>query len=513
MQADLIWAGGLFVGLLIAALLVNRLAPERRKSVRRIAILYVLYLLAFGLRYTFVGLQSAVWAERLLVASELLQAFVLVNVVGTLAFAVLLRRVGINLPMIASDIIVGLGYVAATIAVLAGHGLNPSSVLATSAVVSAVLAFSLQSTLGNIFGGVALQLDGSVHEGDWVQLENGKQGKVRAIRWRHTVVETRDWSTIIVPNAQLLAGNIMILGRRGGEDVPQRMWVWFAIDFRFSPDRVIKVVTEALNASPIPGVSDNPPPNVVCMDFMRVRNESVASYAARYWLTDLPADDPTNSRVRARIYAALKREGIPLAVPAQTNFVEMQDEGRLERRKSRRLAERVAALRTVQLFRSLTNEEIETLADGMGHVIYTGGEVITRQGARANWLYIMTRGSAEVRTTYDPDGEGPIPAANKLVATLTAPNFFGEMGLMLGEPRQADIVAVTDVECFRLGTEAFERVLLARPAIVDELSDRMASRHMELIAVREDLDAAARQSRHDKERDQILTGIKSFFGL
>ena len=101
--------------------------------------------------------------------------------------------------MIASDLLVGLGYIVATLASCRATASTRRARSRPGAVVSAVLAISLQSTLGNILGGVALQLDGSIHEGDWIQLENGKQGKVRAIRWRHTVVETRDWSTIIVP--------------------------------------------------------------------------------------------------------------------------------------------------------------------------------------------------------------------------------------------------------------------------------------------------------------------------
>jgi len=513
MKTELVWALGLFAAVILTASLVNKFAESHRPRLRRVVILYVVYVVALGAFFALSAFGSETWARRLLVAAELLQAFTLVNVVSMLGFSVALPRSGVTVPMIATDLAVGLGYILATLGVLTGHGLNPASVLATSAVVSAVLAISLQSTLGNILGGVALQLDGSIHEGDWIQLENGRQGRVRSIRWRHTVVETRDWSTIIVPNAQLLAGSIMILGKREGRSVPQRMWVWFNVDFRFPPTRVIGVVSDAINASPIDGVAQEPKPNVVCMDFTKDQRESFATYAVRYWLTDLAADDPTNSRVRARVYTALHRAGIPLAVPAQTTFLEVKDEHRTAVRMQRRLEERLAALRTVALFRSLKEEELRTLADGMSHVMYTANEVITRQGAVAHWLYVMTSGTAQVRANVDPDGAGPLPSEAKLVATLTAPDFFGEMGLVTGEPRAADVVAVTDVDCFRLGKETFERVLLDRPEIANELSEKLATRRIELIAVRDGLDEGARRSRHASERDRILDGIKGFFGL
>jgi CRP-like cAMP-binding protein len=327
------------------------------------------------------------------------------------------------------------------------------------------------------------------------------------VRWRHTVVETRDWSTIIVPNAQLLANNITILGKRDGAEVPQRMWVWFNVDFRFPPSRVVDVVTEAIHASPIENVSPEPKPSVVCMDFTKDMRESVATYAVRYWIKDLASDDPTNGRVRARIYTALRRAGIPLAVPAHTAFVEMKDEERAKKFAERQTERHLAALKTVHLFRALKEDELRTLAEGMIPVLYTTGETITRQGAVAHWLYVMTAGTAEIRMKVETAKE-PI-----LVATLNAPDFFGEMGLMTGEPRSADVVAMKDVECFRLGKETFERVILKRPEMADELSEKLATRRVELIAVRDGLDAGAKSARQATERERILGSIKQFFGL
>jgi small-conductance mechanosensitive channel/CRP-like cAMP-binding protein len=511
MRTDLWWALGLFVAVVLTAAIVNALAPGQRIRVRRIVILFGVYALCFAGHHVLEAGGSLKWAGRMHFGAELLQAFTVVNIVSTLAFLVLLPKLGVSVPMIASDLAVGIGYILATLGVLSGHGLDPSSVLATSAVVSAVLAISLQSTLGNILGGVALQLDGSIHEGDWLQLDNGRQGKVRSIRWRHTVLETRDFTTIIVPNVQLLANNILILGKRDGRAVPTRMWVWFNVDYRYPPTQIIKVVTDALRASAMEGIASDPQPNVVCMDF--AKDPSVASYAVRYWLPDMNATDSTTSRIRERIYTSLRRAGIPLAVPAQTMFLEVQDDNRLERHTRRQVDDRLAALKTVTLFRHLTENELRTLAEGMSQVIYTANEIITRQGAVAHWLYLLTSGKVQIRANVDPDGSGPIPAQSKIIATLDAPDFFGEMGLMTGEPRMADVVAVTPVECFRLGKDTFQQVVVERPEMADELSETLASRRVNLIAKRDGLDPEARLSRHTSERERILEGIKGFFGL
>jgi CRP-like cAMP-binding protein/small-conductance mechanosensitive channel len=514
MRQEVLWAAGLFAAIVVVAALVNKFRPSHKKQIRRLVILFSLHVIALGVAHACNAAGYAVWGSRMIVAAELLQAFTIVNLAGTAIFSVLLPLVGVVLPMIASDLLVGVGYVAATLGVLSTHGLNLTGALASAAVVSAVLAISLQNTLGNILGGIALQLDGSIHEGDWIQLENGKQGRIRAIRWRHTVVETRDWSTIIVPNAHLLANNIMILGKRDGQSVPQRMWVWFNVDFRYSPTRVIDVVTEALRSSPIPGVARDPPPNCVCMDFTKERRESFATYAVRYWLTDLANDDPTSSRVRARIYTALRRAGIPLAIPASTTWVQLDDEARADKKRTRQTLQRVQSLKQIPLFRSLTDDEIHTLAEGLTEAIYTPGETITRQGAVANWLYILTSGSVEIRMHVDPDGpDGPASVQSRVVTSLKAPDVFGEMSLMTGEARSADVVATTDVECFRLDKETFQRVLLPRPEIANELSEKLAKRRIELIAAREGLDEVQIKARERMERDRILGAIRSFFSL
>ena len=505
-STEVFWALGLLGAVVVTAAIVNKLHPAHRSRLRRLVVMFLIVMVTLSASVAFQEAALDEWAKWFAVGADLTRAFLMINIGALLVFSVGLSVAGVGLPVIATDLVVGIGYVVATIIVFSQHGMSPSGAIASGAVISGVLAISLQSTLGNILGGVALQLDGSIHEGDWVQLENGKQGKVAAIRWRHTVIETRDWSTIVVPNALLLANNITILGKRGGEKVPQRMWVWFNVDYRYEPTRVIQVVTEALCDAPIENVANEPKPNVVCMDFTKDMRESVATYAARYWLVDLAPDDPTSSRVRARIYTALRRAGIPLAIPAHTAIVEMHDYERRKIHEEHEVDKRLAALRTVHLFKTFTPDELRMLAADMSQVIYAVNEKITKQGAVAHWLYVMTSGAADIRVN-DEAGQG------RTIANVKAPDFFGEMGLMTGEPRSADVVATTDCTCFRLGKEGFEKVLLGRPEIVGELSDKLASRRVELIAKRDGLDAAAKKAREATERARIVDGIKSFFGL
>ncbi|MFT3699541.1 MAG: mechanosensitive ion channel family protein [Kofleriaceae bacterium] len=505
---EVIWASSLTVALVITAALVNRFIPATKSRLRPITILLILYFISLAGYHVLEHSGEPDWARRVLIAAQVMRVLVVVSLAGTLIFRLALRGIGVVVPTIASDLLVGIAYIIAVVGVFSEFGLDPLSAVATGAAVSAILAFSLQSTLGNILGGVALQLDGSIHEGDWIQLENGKQGKIRAIRWRHTLLETRDWSTIVVPNALLLASNITILGYRDGAPAPQRMWVYFNVDFRHPPGKVIEAVTNGLLAAPIENVAADPKPNCICMDFAKDTRDSFAYYAVRYWLIDLAVDDPTSSRVRQRIYTALTRAGIQLAIPAVTNFVEIQDREREKTHDERLQDQRFSLLRTVHLFAPLTDDELRVINHGITTTIYTKGETITRQGATAHYLYVLVRGSVEIRSRKD----GKAANEHRLIAELDAPEVFGEMGLMTGAPRGADVIAKTDVECYRIDKPTFSKVLTERPEIAKELADKLASRRANNDKLAH-LTTEQRKKHHENEAARILGGIKDFFGL
>lgn len=494
-----------FAAVIFVAALVHRYAPQKKRRTRRITFIFAFYILAWGLTTLFGSMEMARAAEWLSVTTQLFGAFTLVTWLAIVLFDLALPAVGVDVVAITTDIVVGVAYVLAMLGVLRAADVNLAGLIATSAVVSAVLALSLQATLGNILGGVALQLDGSIHVGDWVQVDATRQGRVKEIRWRHTVVETRDADTIIVPNASLLASNIFIYGKKDGLPSPRRMSISFFVDFRYAPSRVISVVTEALGSAPIARVAASPAPDVVCMDLGRDQAESCARYVARYWLTDFAVDDPTNSIVRSRIYAALRRAKIPLARPAQTLFLTPEDDTSEQKRSERHFEKRLAAIESIELFKELTPEELRLLADRLHYAPFTAGEIVTKQGAVAHYLYVITEGSVEVRTHVE--------GASKPVSTLEAPAFFGEMGLMTGEPRLADVIALEDIECFRLEKEALQRVLGERPEVAEEMSRTLAKRRIELIAIRENLTAQDKGEREERERERILGRIRSFFGL
>ena len=490
---------------ILAAALVNRFVPQKRRHIRSTAILGLLYLLAFGAMH---ALMFAGRPEEAVVAgyvAEFFGAITAVNLTALVAFDLVLTAVRIEPAPLLTDIVVGVGYLAAALITFARAGVQLTGVLAISTLVTTITAFSLQGTLANVVGGLALQIDRGIKVGDWVQLENGRQGKVREIRWRFTVIETRDWDTMVVPNATILSTVVTILGKRDGAPLQHRMWVYFNVDYRHSPSIVIQTINDALQAAPIEGVALDPKAHCICMDLARDGKEPFASYAVRYWLTDLAKDDPTSSRVRERIFTALKRAQIPLAVPASHLWLENDDVAHQERKQTRELARRLEALGQVGFLKPLRDEERAHLAQRLKYAVFAPGECVTRQGAVAHWLYIVISGKAEVRVAVD--------GVDEKVAVIEAPDFVGERGLMTGEPRGATVVASVQVECYRLDKAAFVQIMNERPEIAAEVTPLLAQRKVELDIIRKHLDADASRRALAVEHSELLGKIERFFGL
>ena len=293
----------IIVGTSVLLAVVSR---RQRPHVRTALTLYALALFLFVLAAAPAALGWTTAAKTLHAAALLLIGFAVVKLSSIILFDGLLRLTPLCPQQVVRDLIVFAGYMGAGAWLLSRNGVTLSSLVATSAVMSGVIIFSLQDSLSNILGGLVLQIDETFSVGDWVKIGD-TAGTVKEITWRHVAIETRNWDTVIIPNSVLIKSQFTVIGERSGQPIQERRWVWFNVDFRVPPTEVMRVVTDALTAEPVAGSAADPPPNVVLMAF----KESYCSYAARYWLTDLAKDDPTDSLVRCRIYFALQRAGHP----------------------------------------------------------------------------------------------------------------------------------------------------------------------------------------------------------
>ena len=431
-------------------------------------------------------------------AAILATGIALIRLAGLALFRVALPAVRIKTPRIVEDIIVVAAYVAWALVRLRLAGMDPASLLTTSAVITAVVAFAMQDTLGNVLGGLLLELDDSIAIGDWIKFDD-LSGRVAEIHWRHTVIMTRNNERVIVPNSALMKTRFTLIGNPDQEPVRWRRWIWFDVEYGVAPSRVLALAEQAMAAAEVPNVAAEPKPNCVLMEFA----QSYCRYALRYYLTDPRPDDATDTRVRVLLFAALRRAGIDMAFPEFIVHTVKENEQREAARHALNIERRLAALHGVELFGALEEAERRSLADRLVYAPFAAGDVMTRQGAVAHWLYILTEGEAEVWIDA--------PGGRRAIAGLRAGDVFGEMGMMTGAPRRATVTAKTDVECYRLDKAGFADIVRSRPSIAEDLSRVLAERETRLVQVS---DAARADAANVRSRSAtLLERMRGFFGL
>jgi small-conductance mechanosensitive channel/CRP-like cAMP-binding protein len=492
-----LWA----LALVVMAVFVMRTTPAERSATLRTLALFVLAfvgaLIAGLLGYG--GFETAGKATQGL--ASLLTGISIIQISRSFVVRVVLARIRLYPPRILVDVIVIIASLVWGLYILyTDFRVDLASIVTTSAVITVVLGFALQDTLGNILGGLALQLDQTVRVGEWIELNDSTVGKVVEIRWRQTSIETRDWETVVVPNSVLMKNRFTVIGRRIGQPIQQRQWIPFNVALKYPPALVVETVNDAIRRADIPHVARNPEPTCMLVELA----SSSPGYSVAYWLTELGAMNPTNSDMRVHIVSALQRAGIPVALPSQSIFLSQEPDTR-ELELDREMRRRVAALHGIDLFDGFADADLHRLADRLASTPFSAGDALTQQGATADWLYIIANGKADV---YVENG-----LERAKVAELGPGMLCGEMGLMTGEPRAATVIARTHMDCYRLDKDSFRDLLVSRPEVADQISTLLAKRRAQLDATLKGLDEAAQAALTAHTRNDIRRTIQHFFGL
>ncbi len=181
--------------------------------------------------------------------------------------------------------------------------LQLAPLLATSAAFSIILGLALQDTLGNLFAGIALQVDHNFEIGDWLEVyhSSGKTvGQVKEISWRSTTLIGFTEEVIVLPN-RTMAG-AQIANFQAG-DMPFIRSQMFRLPYGVDSDRAKKALVQSLEA--IPEVRKYPEP--LCL--VTETNESFLSFKLVYYIDNYGLQFVLGDRVVLAGWRALEKAG------------------------------------------------------------------------------------------------------------------------------------------------------------------------------------------------------------
>jgi MscS family membrane protein len=183
----------------------------------------------------------------------------------------------------------------------------PVAALFTSAGIAGVaVALAARETLANFFGGVSIFLDRPFRTGDYIVLDNGERGEVKAVGMRSTRIVTQDDILITIPNSVIT--NVKIVN----ESMPEqhfRVHVKIEVAYGANLEQVEKVLIDLAQENKM--VKKNPPPQVRLCSF----GSSAINFELLVWARRPHDQGQLTHELNKAIYRRFMDEGIGIPFP------------------------------------------------------------------------------------------------------------------------------------------------------------------------------------------------------
>jgi CRP-like cAMP-binding protein len=118
----------------------------------------------------------------------------------------------------------------------------------------------------------------------------------------------------------------------------------------------------------------------------------------------------------------------------------------------------------VPLFSRLSGRHLRRLAEHADVVSFREGEAVVKEGRAGGTFYVVL------------EGEAKVVRRGRTLGLLGPGEFFGEISLLDGGPRTADVVASTPLVAIRIFKEAFDRMLLEERGVAAKILAVVARR-------------------------------------
>ena len=367
--------------------------------------------------------------------------------------------------------------------------INLASLIATSAVLTAIVGLALQDVLGSVISGIVIEAEEPFRPSDWVRV-GAYEGEVLETGWRTTEIRTRANEVIVLPNTYLAREPLVNYSR---PDPRHCDTLRFEAAYEAPPNTVKAAVLAVLSGDP--SVLRVPEAEVQTTQY----NPSGIEYTVRYWLEDFANLLTIRDRLLTNIWYGLRRGGVRIPFPTTDLFVHTsQPTSPLE------AGDIASALRHVPLLEPLAAGELAALAAQVRRLPFARGESIIREGEPGDSFYLIERGTVAVTIA---SRAGP-----HTINHMAAGDYFGEMSVLTGDSRSATVIAESDVAVLEVGRAAFEQILVANPALLEPIS--------QIAAHRQEAQQASRRAQpvippfaQDPAAQRLRQRIRAFFGL
>jgi branched-chain amino acid transport system substrate-binding protein len=401
------------------------------------------------------------------------------------------EKTGRKIPSVARRFVDTLVIVLAIFGIVAYvFGEKVTGLLATSSVAAMIIGLGVQMNLSNIFSGIALNIERPFRPDDWVKIGNSDEGKVMDVSWRATRIQTRDTAIIHIPNG-VVSESIIKNFSFPNKNIEQ--FIDLDIDTRYPPARVQKIIIDALLS--VEEILKHPKP------FTRLKGITDWSviYGVYYYLDNYAKKMAVAEAVWKRVRAHLKRAGITRAIKRELMYVADDKE-----RQSDQQLEPLNLIKDIDVFKPFSDEAKASLSQRIHSCTFRKNEYIVRQGDEGDSLFIIVEGAVKVQLRQSDE---------KLIdlAVLGAGKFFGEMALLTGETRSANVVAISETHLIEVTREDIAPIMHQNPELSNMLAEVLADRKERNEMM---IENSENQQMEDQKAPRHIVGkIMQYFGI
>ncbi|HPF35939.1 MAG TPA: mechanosensitive ion channel family protein [Candidatus Krumholzibacteria bacterium] len=417
------------------------------------------------------------------------------------------RRRDFPLPDLLHDILRAVLMLALAFGVLKAElGIDIGPLLASTALLTAVIGFALQGVLGNLLAGMSLHLTRSLRPGAWVRIDD-LEGRVTATNWRETRLRDRRGHMWVIPNGKVAEARI----NNYQDPTPLRAHqIEVGASYSDAPDEVIEALVQA--ALEVPEVRRSPAPRADITSYL----DFGINYRLLYWTTDYPRHVIIDGEVNRMIWYQFKRRGIEIPFPMSdvllNDFMAVVYNQRRIPPSERQLDDVVADLRRSKLVTELVtddqglplldDDDLRQVAPRVRRLRYARGETLCRQGDDGDVFWVLVKGALAGAIAKD---------GGEIDFQVQPGAVVGEMSLLTGVCRSATLTVTASAEVLEFDASAFGALLSLHDELPARLSDLAAARAAQNRAA---LEESARDRAAEREvvleRDGILGRLLRF---
>jgi len=341
-----------------------------------------------------------------------------------------------------------------------GYQLELTGLLATSGIAAVILGFAMQDLLANVIAGFSIHMTRAYRVGDWLLLgEKSERAEVTEINWRSTRLVNNDQISYEIPNSEIVKNRIVNLNYPTPEHAV-RMRI--GLDYDVPPALAKETLLAA--AANAQGVIESPAPTVFLCDF----GDHSVIYELRVWMRQANLYNVACDDIRTAIWYEFKRRDIRIPFPIRSLEVRQSNEPSYFTDAKTRAAEIVAG----KALNCLTPEDARTLVSRGIIVLFGPGEALVTGGENGTSMFIILNG--EVQVTGKSDRGALI-----VLAKLGPGEYFGEISLLTGEPRNATVRAETDTLVLEIRKSDIYPLIEANPTLAERLGELLERRQLE----------------------------------